>query len=327
MADVITKLNDLINPQVMADIVSAKLESAVKVLPYAKLDTTLEGQAGDTITVPAFEYIGDAVDVGEGEAIPTRALKATGKNHKIKKTGIGGELTDEAVLSGFGNPVGELSNQMALSIASKCDRDSMDALLNAKTSYNANAILSYNTVVDAIDVFEEEDNTEKVIFVHPKQVTQLRKDPNFISKDKYSGSDVMVTGEIGMVGNAHVKPTKKCMLVEYDKAESSTSGATQVTADNIATYEGKVFGGVKVGDYVIATAKPYYVNPVVKLTDTETDDESPAITIFVKRDTNIETERKSKFRTTEVTGDKLYVVALTNDAKVVLLKALKTATV
>ena len=326
MADVVTKLNDLINPQVMADIVSAKLESAVRVLPYAKLDTTLEGQAGDTITVPVFEYIGDAVDVAEGEDIPTRTLKATGKNHKIKKSAIGGILTDEAVLSGFGNPVGELSNQMALSIASKCDRDAMDALLGAKTAYTANAIISYNAVVDAIDAFEEEDNTEKVIFIHPKQVTQLRKDANFISADKYPASQVIVTGEIGMIGNAHVKATKKCMLVEYEKVESS-GGGTLVTAENLSTYEGKVLGGIKVGEYAKAVENPFYVNPVVKITNAETDDESPAITIFVKRDTNIETDRVSKNRTTEVTGDKLYTVALTNDAKVVLLKALKTANV
>lgn len=326
MTDVITKLNDLINPQVMADIVSAKLESAVKVLPYAKIDTTLEGQAGDTITVPVFEYIGDAVDVAEGEDIPTRTLKATGKNYKIKKAGVGGILTDEAVLSGFGNPVGELSNQMGLSIASKCDRDAMDALLEAKTAYSANAIVSYNAIVDAIDVFEEEDNTEKVIFIHPKQVTQLRKDANFISADKYPVEKVVVTGEIGMIANAHVKVTKKCMLVEYEKVDSA-GGGTQVTEGNIATYEGKVLGGVKVGEYVKAVTNPFYVNPVVKITNTETDDESPAITIFVKRDTNIETDRVSKNRTTEVTGDKLYTVALTNDAKVVLLKALKTANV
>lgn len=326
MADVVTKLNNLINPQVMADIVKGKLESAVKVLPYAKLDTTLEGQAGDTITVPVFEYIGDAVDVAEGEEIPTRTLKATGKNYKIKKAGVGGILTDEAVLSGFGNPVGELSNQMALSIASKCDRDAMEALQEAKTAYTANAIISYNAVVDAIDAFEEEDNTEKVIFIHPKQVTQLRKDANFISADKYPASQVIVTGEIGMIGNAHVKATKKCMLVEYEKVESS-GGGTLVTAENLSTYEGKVLGGIKVGEYAKVVAKPFYVNPVVKITNAETDDESPAITIFVKRDTNIETERKSKNRTTEVTGDKLYTVALTNDAKVVLLKALKTAEV
>ncbi len=286
MADVVTKLASLINPQVMADIVNAKLEKRIVVTPYAKLDTTLEGQAGDTITVPKFEFIGEAVDVEEGADIPTRELKCVGTSYKIKKAGIGGILTDEAVLSGYGNPVGELSNQMGNSIASKCDEDAMTELYKAKTTYTATKIMSYENVVNAIDAFGEEENSEKVIFIHPKQTTQLRLDPNFISKEKYN-NEVVATGEIGMIANAHVVPSKKVKL---------DSG--------------------------------YYFNPIVKLTSNETDDESPALTIFVKRETNIETERVAKNRTTEVTGDKMYVCALTNDAKVVILKSLeKTATV
>ncbi|MDO4377989.1 MAG: N4-gp56 family major capsid protein, partial [Erysipelotrichia bacterium] len=227
--------------------------------------------------------------------------------------------------SGYGNPVGELSNQMGNSIASKCDMDCMNELYNAKTIYTSTKIMSYETVVDGIDVFDEEENSEKVIFVHPKQVTQLRKDANFISKEKYN-NEVIATGEIGMIGNARVVTSKKVMLTEYDKV-ASADGATQITASNIATYQGKVFPKIAVGDYVKAATTKYYVNPLVKLVTTETDDESPALTIFVKRDTNIETERKSKTRTTEITGDKMYVVALTNDSKVVNVKSLQVATV
>ena len=285
MADVVTKLSSLINPQVMADIVNAKLEKRIVVTPYAKLDTTLEGQAGDTITVPKFEFIGEAVDVEEGADIPTRELKCVGTAYKIKKAGIGGILTDEAVLSGYGNPVGELSNQMGNSIASKCDEDAMEELYKAKTTYTATKIMSYENVVNAIDAFDEEENSEKVIFINPKQTTQLRLDANFISKEKYN-NEVVATGEIGMIANAHVVPSKKV----------------------------KLEGG-------------YYFNPIVKLTSNETDDESPALTIFVKRETNIETQRVAKNRTTEVTGDKMYVCALTNDAKVVILKSLETASV
>lgn len=326
MADVVTKLASLINPEVMASVINAKIDKMIAVMPYAKLDTTLEGQAGDTITVPKFEYIGEAVDVAEGEDIPTRELKCVGTPYKVKKVGIGGTLTDEAVLSGYGNPTGELANQMGISIASKCDTDGIDELYGATTAYTATKVMSYENVVNAIDAFDEEENSEKVIFIHPKQVTQLRLDPNFISKDKYN-NEVVMNGEIGMIANAHVKPSKKVMLTEYEKVEAGTSGATQVTASNIATYEGKVFPKVAIGDYVKASTVKYYANPIVKLTSNETDDESPALTYFIKRDTNIETERKSKNRTTEVTGDKMYVSALTNDSKVVILKSLQVASV
>ena len=283
-----TKLAQLINPEVMADMVSAKAEKKARVIPYAKVDTTLQGQAGDTISIPKYGYIGEAVDVAEGEDIPVRQMSVSSEQHTIKKAGIGGVLTDEAVLSGYGNPVGELTNQMALSIAGKTDTDGYEELLKANTTYTSNDIISYNTVVNAEDLFEEETNTEKVMFIHPKQNTQLRLDPNFIAKDKY-GNQVMVDGEIGMVSNTRIVSSKKVKLDE---------------------------------------AGTHYLCPIVKLEeDTETEDSSPALTIFLKRDTNVETERKARNRSTEITGDKMYVVALTNETKVIVAKVPATATV
>lgn len=279
----VTKLNNLINPEVMADMISAKVEQKVKVVPYAKADTTLQGQAGDTVTIPKFTYIGDAVDVAEGEEIPTRQLGVTSENYTIKKIGIGGSLTDEAVLSGHGNPVGELTNQMAKSILSKTDFDAIDELYKATRTYTTNNVLGYESTVNAIDLFEEEVNSDKVQFVHPKQVTQLRLDPNFLSADKY-GNSIMIKGEIGMIANTRIVPSKK---VKKDETEK------------------------------------YYLNPIVKLNeDIETEDESPAITVFLKRDTNVEKERISKRRITEITGDKMYTVALTNEEKVIIAKNL-----
>lgn len=281
-----TKLAQLINPEVMADMVSAKVDKAVRVIPYAKVDTTLQGQAGSTISVPKYAYIGEAVDVAEGEDIPVRQMAVSSKQYEIKKAAIGGILTDEAVLSGYGNPVGELTNQMALSIGGKTDTDGYEELITAPTAYTASGAISYEEIVKAIDLFEEETNTEKAMFVHPKQATQLRLDPNFIDKSKY-GNQVMVDGEIGMVGNARIVSSKK----------------------------------VKVADGA-------YLNPIVKLEeDTETEDASPALTIFLKRDTNVETDRIARNRSTEITGDKMYVVALTNETKVIVAKMKETATV
>ena len=54
MATGTTKLDNLINPQVMADMISAGLPKAIKFSPIAKVDNTLEGVAGNTITVPQY---------------------------------------------------------------------------------------------------------------------------------------------------------------------------------------------------------------------------------------------------------------------------------
>lgn len=278
----VTKIADLIDPEVMADMISAKIPSKIVVSPFAKVDTTLEGVPGDTITVPQYAYIGDAEDVAEGVVCGTVKLEASTTQATVKKAMKAVSLTDEAILSGYGNPVGETNSQLASSIASKIDADCMDALQTAQLIVdNSSSHISYSGVVDAIDFFEEEVNSEKVIFVNPKQVTQLRKDPDFISADKYTGNVVM-TGEIGKIANARVVPSKKVTLDE--------TGA-------------------------------FYTCPIVKLTsDNETEDEAAAITIYLKRDTNVETERQTLSRSTDISVDKFYTVALSNQSKVVLAK-------
>ena len=57
MARNLTKLSDLIDPEVMADMISAKLPDKIRVTPFAKVDNTLEGAEGDTITVPSFNSL------------------------------------------------------------------------------------------------------------------------------------------------------------------------------------------------------------------------------------------------------------------------------
>lgn len=280
MANQTTMIADLINPQVMADMISAKVPQKLVVAPFAKVDTTLTGIPGNTITVPQYAYIGDAEDIAEGIAAETVKLTTTSTEVTVKKAMKAVELTDEAVLSGYGNPVGETNNQLAKAIASKVDNDAMDVLQTAQLTYDGSAAkISYAAIVDAIDIFEEEVNSEKVIFVHPKQVTVLRKDADFISADKYPGH-VMVSGEIGKIANCRVVASKK---VKDDGTN--------------------------------------YACPIVKLNnDAESEEDAAALTIYLKRDTNVETERQTLARKTDISVDKHYTVALTNTSKVVLAK-------
>lgn len=276
-----TMLANLIDAEVMADAISGKIASKIRVTPFAKVDTSLEAKnAGDTITVPQFSYIGDAEDVAEGVACGTVALTATTTTATVKKAMKAVTLTDEAVLSGYGDPVGETNGQLAKAIASKVDADAMDALQTAQLKVgDGTAVISYAGIVDAVDVFEEEVNSDKVIFVHPLQVGKLRKDPEFLASDKL-GESVRVTGAIGKICNCEVVPSKKVPLNE---------------------------GGTA------------YICPIVKLnSDAETEDETPALTVYMKRNVNLETERHTLSRTTDISVDEIYTVALSDASKVVL---------
>ena len=326
MAENQTKLANLIDPEVMAPMISAKLQSAIVATPFAKIDTTLQGQPGSTITVPKYAFIGDAEDLAEGADASESQLTATTATYTVKKAVKQVRLTDEAVLSGYGNPVGETNNQLGLSLASKVDQDVMDELKGATLVADKTAgVISYNGIVEAIDLFQEEENVEKVMFISPSQVSTLRKDSNFISNDKYN-NNVIMRGEIGMVANTRIVPSKKINKVEYDIVPSTTTGATKVTANNIATYQGKTKVPVKVDDYVLAASTAYFANPIVELRPEEqTGDETAAVTIYLKRNANVETERKLGNYTTLIAADEHYVAALTDESKVVVAQFAVTA--
>ncbi len=276
-----TMLNNLIDAEVMADAISGKIASRIVVTPFAKVDTSLQAQnAGDTITVPQFAYIGDAEDVAEGVACGTVALTATTTTAKVKKAMKAVTITDEAVLSGFGDPVGQANTQLTQSIAAKVDADAMAALQTAQLAFDGSgSTISYSGIVDAVDVFDEEFNSDKVIFVNPAQVGKLRKDADFLAADKLKET-VRVTGAIGKICNCEVVVSKKVPLNE---------------------------GGTG------------YVCPIVKLNEeAATEDDTPALTIYMKRNVNVETERHTLSRTTDISVDEIYTVALSNSAKVVL---------
>lgn len=280
MANSLTTLADLINPQLMADMISAKLETKLLFKPLAKVDTTLQGVPGNTITVPKYAYIGDAAEVAEGAKMGTAKLQTSTTAFTIKKIGKAVEITDEAVLSGYGDPVDEAAKQIAMSIASKIDADCADALQKAKLVQDESShIIDYDGVVNATDLFNEETQSTKVLFVHSKQLTQIRKNPDFLDKNKY-GMDLMMSGAIGMIAG--------CEVVVSNRVK-------------------------KTGDV--------YFNPIVKLTnDSETEEDTPAITIFMKRNIMVENTRDALAGINTPSANEHYGVALTNDSKVAVVK-------
>ena len=281
-----TKLENMIDPEVMAPMISAKIEKAIVATPFAKIDNTLVGNPGSTITVPKYQYIGDADDLAEGVTADKTKLTTTSAQYTIKKAVKQVELTDEAILSGYGNPVGETNNQLGLSIASKIDNDVIDELKGAQIVFNGVGSISYDNVVDAIDLFNEEENVDKVMFIHPHQVSELRKDENFISNDKYN-NNVIMKGEIGMIANTRIVPSRKAVNEEGT----------------------------------------YYLNPIVELRgESQTGDDTSAVTIFMKRGVNLETQRELGNYTTLIGADEHYVAALTDESKVVVAKFAVTGT-
>ena len=281
----VTMMNNMINPEVMGDMINAKIEALAKLTPYAKVDTSLQGVPGDTKTVPSWNYIGDAEDVAEGAEVGLSTLTASQTTFTIKKAMKAVGITQEAINSGLGNPVGQAEHQLAKAIIGKVDNDVLDAALTATVeSGDGSAEIGYEGIVVANGKFEdEEDGIEKVMWIAPAQETTLLLDPMFTSADRFT-SGVAVAGSIGKIGGTWIKKSKKI----------------------------KAVGGV-------------YTNPIIKLepdsAETEyTEDELPAITIFIKKDIQVDHEWFPKKQQHDITAATYYGVALTNDSKVVLAK-------
>lgn len=286
----VTKMANMINPEVMGDMINAKIEALLKITPYAHVDTTLQGVPGDTKTVPKWAYIGDAVDVEEGAEVDLTEMHTDSDTFTIKKAMKAVGLTQEAINSGLGNPIGQAETQLAKSIAGKVDNDVLEAAYKSTNIYDGSAdVINYAGIVGAVTKFEdEEDGVQKVLFIHPKQEATLLTDSNFLSADKFEAG-VAVNGAIGKIAGCWVKKSKKVKL------ESGN-----------------------------------YLNPIIKYSpdspETEyTEEEMPALTIFLKKDTQTDHEWKPRNQTHEITSAKYYGVALTNEEKVIIAKFKATA--
>lgn len=203
-----TYLASLFNPQVIGDMLNVKLTDAIKLAPLATIYNNLVGQPGNTITLPYYSYIGNATEVAEGADISISKLQEQTKTVTIKKFGKGVQLTDEAVLSGYGDPIGQAAMQMALAIASAVDNDLL-AALDANTAVHAiTAKMTPDDIADALVLFGEDIDGEKVLLTDAIGYATLRKTDDWIPGTEI-GADMIIRGTVGMIHGCQVVVTNR----------------------------------------------------------------------------------------------------------------------
>ena len=195
----LTKLQNMINPEVLGAFLETKLVNAIKLSPLAVVGTELQGRAGNTLTLPTWQYIGDAADLEEGVADTPVALEAQSREIKIKKASKSVEITDEALLSGYGNPADEIATQLLTSIASKVEADCFAALATA--SLKQVGQVNADTVADALVKFGEDLDEEMFLFINPADYATIRKNANF---SYVNGQQMTIGGTVGYIFNCAV---------------------------------------------------------------------------------------------------------------------------
>ena len=259
-----TKLANLFNPQVVGDMINAKLVDAIRFSPLCKVDTNLVGRPGNTITLPSYAYIGDATVVGEGEDIPISQLTESTVEATVAKVGKGVQVTDEAVLSGYGDPLGEAVSQIVVSIASKVDNDVLTVLEGIGSDMTSNATaFTTDAVADALVKFGEDIDGEKVLLVSAEDYAILRKADDWCPASEIA-ANLIINGAVGQIHG--------CQVVISNKLKGKKAS--------------------------------YIVKP-------------GALSLILKRDTLVETDRDIINKSNVLTADKHYVAYLYDASKAI----------
>lgn len=228
-----TKIAQLVNPEVLADMVSAKLPKMIKFTPLAYVERELVGQPGNTVTVAKWVYSGDAKDITEGEAIVPDQLTTDKSTMTIKKAGKGVEVTDEALLSGYGDPLGQAAHQISLAIANKVDNDLVVEAKKA-TQYVDDAPTTGAALDKALAVFEDEEDARYVALVNPKDAIALRADTvKEWVRGSEIGANIVVSGTFGETHGVQIVRSKK---VEQGKGFLVKVSAVETDTDDVAKY-------------------------------------------------------------------------------------------
>lgn len=151
----------------------------------------------------------------------------------IKKAGKGIELTDEAVLSGIGDPIGQATHQIALAIANKVDNDLVEEAKKA-TQFVAEAPTTGDALDKALAMFADEEDARYVALINPEDAIALRKDA---AKEWVRGSEIganiVVSGTFGEAHGVQIVRSKK---VEKGKGFLVKVSAVDTDTDDVAKY-------------------------------------------------------------------------------------------
>ena len=205
-----TYLANLFNPQVVGDRIQKKLFDYVRFAPLARVYDNLEGRPGSTVTLPYYNSIGAATLVGEGQDIPISQLTESTVSVTISKYAKGVQITDEAVLSAYGDPIGEAVDQIAQSIAQAYDNAMLAAMGTSAAAdmTTAAAALTADGIASALTLFGEDIDGEKVILVNPAAYETIRKANGWIPGTEVA-ANMVIRGTVGMIHGCQVVVSNK----------------------------------------------------------------------------------------------------------------------
>lgn len=202
----ITRIQDIVDPQVLADQVSAKFPDQLVIgnSQLVEVDTEFPlGSPGTTFTIPFWKRVAAFGDMTEGTALTTNSITALKENATVVRGGAAYEVYDTAQLVSKSDPVGEIAGQIARRAAEYIDSKLVAQAEHTPNTYDqsvvSTGIWDQNTAITAM-TNTLGDNYARMLsggalIVHSKVLGDLLK-TGAIQNQYQSGLNVIQSGQL-----------------------------------------------------------------------------------------------------------------------------------
>ena len=247
----ISTVSNMVIPKVVADSVQKKLGNLIKFLPLCDVNHEIHGNAGTTITVPTWAYIGSANDVAENTQVTADAITASSIEVTVKKAVKDVQMTDESILGTSGAIVGEVEHQLAVAIANKIDADVMTQATATATGAGipvapkqiASATISQSGLA-TLRVYFGEDLEDTYLIVNPTEYGKLLSLPEFVAVEQ---GQAFMSGHVGNVMGLNIVVSGRLPAGKGVLVQAGALGLVMKREVNSESYRDMAYRTVRLG--------------------------------------------------------------------------------
>ena len=197
--------NVILDRKVVEDRIADILETSIDTVQLMTVDNDLQENAGMVKHINTYNYEGAVEAVAEGQANTTRGrVTVSEKEYRVQVKQQVFDYTDEQYMK---DPMVVEVGAKGMSIEMKNDMNNDYFVeIDKTTTLHSASKFSYDTVVDAIEKMNLEDETGLFLLIGTDLKAAIRKDADF--KASRLG-EILYTGQIGDIAGVPVIVSKK----------------------------------------------------------------------------------------------------------------------
>ncbi|WMJ81247.1 hypothetical protein RBU49_03045 [Clostridium sp. MB40-C1] len=203
-----TKRADLLIPEFIAPQIGDNFEINSTTLQMCDVDTSLQGNAGDELTIAKYVYGNSKCQkLKEGDTIDYKKLAMGSSKITLEQYASGYRIFDRALLATLGDPIGKMVQFIGGEITDTFDEDVIAVAKTTPLKFEVNNPLSITEteINEALNLYGDKQNYTDFegIVIHPKLKSSFLNMESFTKTDSTmakDGNGVIQNGVIGYWG-------------------------------------------------------------------------------------------------------------------------------